>query len=396
VRSLDSSLGTFRRELQKIPEKELQYARLERQPKVLEGVYTMLQTRLKEAEVAVAARDPSVRIVDAAIPPIRPVWPKPVVNTLAALMCGLLLGLAAAFTREYMDRAIRTRMDVRGSTGLPVIGLIPRIPRTRGDVPLIAKPKGHRPRHGPPPLVVQLEKPAPPIGMALSISTKAGGIAEAYGVLQTNIAFSRDGAPMKTLVFTSPFSGDGKTTTVVNLGISLAQRGIRVLLIDADARRGVLHSVFGGVREPGLSEVLKGTSTFESARRTASVGQTGTLYYLTTGKLFPGDYGLVASDAMRRLLAQVREEYDLVIVDTPPVNIITDAAVLAANADGVVLVARSGVTAGPALSYAVEQLRHVRAEVLGVVLNDIDLDHDAVYDSTYKYFRGYEYSARED
>jgi tyrosine-protein kinase Etk/Wzc len=398
VRSLDSSLGAFRQQLQKIPEKELQYARLERQPKVLEGVYTMLQTRLKEAEVAVAARDPSVRIVDAAIPPLRPVWPKPVVNTLAALMCGLLLGLATAFTREYMDRAIRTRMDVRGSTGLPVLGLIPRIPRKSDKVALIAKPRGHRhQRHGPPPLIVQVEKAAPPpIGMALSISTKAGGIAEAYGVLQTNIAFSRDDAPAKTLVFTSPFSGDGKTTTVVNLGISLAQRGSRVLLIDADVRRGVLHSVFGGAREPGLSEVLKGTSSFESARRTASVGQTGTLYYLTTGKLFPGDYGLVASDEMRHLLAQVREEYDLVIVDTPPVNIITDAAVLAASADGVVLVARSGVTAGPALSYALEQLRHVRAEVLGVVLNDIDLEHDAAYDSTYKYFRGYEYSARED
>jgi len=394
VRSLDSSLGVFRRELQKIPEKELQYARLERQPKVLESVYTMLQTRLKEAEVAVAARDPSVRIVDAAIPPNWPIWPKPMVNALAALMCGLLLGLATAFTREYMDRAIRTRMDVRGSTGLPVIGLIPRIPRKGDKVPLIAKPKGHR--HGPPPLIVQVEKAAAPIGMALSISAKAGGIAEAYGVLQTNIAFSRDDAPAKTLVFTSPFSGDGKTTTVVNLGISLTQRGVRVLLIDADVRRGVLHSVFGGAREPGLSEVLKGTSSFESARRTASVGQTGTLYYLTTGKLFPGDYGLVASDGMRRLLAQVREEYDLVIVDTPPVNIITDAAVLAANADGVVLVARSGVTAAPALSYALEQLRHVRAEVLGVVLNDIDLEHDAAYDSTYKYFRGYEYSTRED
>ena len=397
VRSLDSSLGTFRRQLQKIPEKELQYARLERQPKVLEGVYTMLQTRLKEAEVAVAARDPSVRIVDAAIPPIRPVWPKPMVNTLAALMCGLLLGLATAFTREYMDRAIRTRMDVRGSTGLPVIGLIPRIPRKSDKVPLIAKPKGHRhQRNGPPPLIVPLEKAAPPIGMALRISTKAGGIAEAYGVLQTNIAFSRDEEPTRTLVFTSPFSGDGKTTTVVNLGISLAQRGSRVLLIDADVRRGVLHSVFGGAREPGLSEVLKGTSSFESALRTASVGQTGTLYYLTTGKLFPGDYGLVASDGMLRLLAQVREEYDLVIVDTPPVNIITDAAVLAASADGVVLVARSGVTAGPALSYALEQLRHVRAEVLGVVLNDIDLHQDAAYDSTYKYFQGYEYTARED
>ena len=395
VRALDSNLVVFRRQLQQIPEKELQYARLERQPKVLEGVYTMLQTRLKEAEVAVAARDPSVRIVDAAIPPIRPVWPKPVVNTLAALVCGLLLGLATAFTREHMDRAIRTRMDVRGSTGLPVIGLIPRI-RGRGDaVALIANPKGRRHnRHRVPPLIVRFEKTAP-IGMALSIPTGSGGIAEAYGILQTNIAFSSHDTPAKTLVFTSPFPGDGKTTTVVNLGLSLAQRGIRVLLIDADVRRGVLHSVFGGAREPGLSEVLKGTTSFESACRTASVGQTGALYYLTTGKLFPGDYGLVASEAMRHLLAQVRGEYDVVIVDTPPVNIITDAAVLAASADGVILVARSGVTAAPALSYAVEQLRHVRAELLGVVLNDVDLQHDAVYDSTYKYFGGYEYSARD-
>jgi tyrosine-protein kinase Etk/Wzc len=182
---------------------------------------------------------------------------------------------------------------------------------------------------------------------------------------------------------------------VVNLGLSLAHRGIRVLLIDADARRGVLHSVFAGAREPGLSEVLKGVTGFESARRAASVGQRGTLDYLTTGKLSPSDEGLVASDAMRNLLARVREEYDVVIVDTPPVNIITDAAVLAAYADGVVLVVRAGVTAAPGLTYAVEQLRHVRADVLGVVLNDVDLRHDAVYDSTYKYFRGYEYSTRD-
>jgi tyrosine-protein kinase Etk/Wzc len=294
-----------------------------------------------------------------------------------------------------MDRAIRTRMDVRGTTGLPVIGLIPRI-RGKGDaVALIANPKGRRQhRHHLPPLIVHVEKRAP-IGMALSIPTGYAGIAEAYGILQTNIAFSSHDAPAKTLVFTSAFPGEGKTTTVVNLGLSLAQRGSRVLLIDADVRRGVLHSVFGGAREPGLSEVLKGTSTFESACRSASVGQTGTLYYITTGKLFPGDYGLVASEEMRNLLAQVRGEFDIVIVDTPPVNIITDGAVLAASADGVILVARSGVTAAPALAYAAEQLRHVRAEVLGVVLNDVDLQHDAVYDSTYKYFGGYAYSSRD-
>ena len=416
VQVLDSSLGAFRRQLQAIPEKELQYARLEREPKVLEGIYTMLQTRLKEAEVMVAARDPSVRIVDAAIPPLRPVWPKPMRNGVAALMFGLLLGVAIAFTREYLDRAVRTRMDVRGSTGLPVMGLIPRIYRRGSPVALIAEPRRvpvvqelptptPRPRlpaqkiytflgpDAPEPLGAYVAPDQPPMErMALTISPKAAVIAEALGMLQTNIAFSPPDAPVKTLVFTSPLPGDGKTTTVVNLALSLAQRGIRVLLIDADVRRGVVHSVFRGAREPGLSEVLRGITRFEHARRGVTVGERGVMDYLTTGKLYPGDYGLVASDAMRDLLARVREEYDLVIVDTPPVNVITDAAVLAANADGVILVARVGVTQASALTYAVEQLRHVRAAVLGVVLNDIDLRRDAVYDSTYKYFRAYEYN----
>jgi capsular exopolysaccharide synthesis family protein len=420
VKSYDDGLQNFRGQLRAIPEKELQYARLERQPKVLEGVYTMLQTRLKEAEVAVAARDPSVRVVDAAIPPTRPVWPKPLLNAIAALVCGLLLGVAVAFAREYMDRRIRTRMDVRGTTGLPVIGLIPRIYRRGSPVALIAEPKrrktGSTPAPAPRPQLTPSttysflgadqadartepvgasvsQLPPPPRREALTISAKAAVIAEALGVLQTNIAFSPKDAPAKTLVFTSPLSGDGKTTTVVNLSLSLAQRGIRVLLIDADVRRGVVHSIFRGPREPGLSEVLRGLHSFESARRGVTVGEHGVMDYLTSGKLYPGEYGLVASESMQALLAQVREEYDLVIVDTPPVNIITDAAILAANADGVILVARVGVTESTALSYAVEQLRNVRAPLLGVVLNDIDLQRDAAYDSTYKYFQGYEYSS---
>lgn len=420
VESSDRGLQDFRQQLRSIPEKELQYARLERQPKVLEGVYTMLQTRLKEAEVAVAARDPSVRVVDAAIPPIRPVWPNAMLNIFAALMCGLLLGLAVALGREYMDRAIRTRMDVRSSTGLPVIGLIPRIYRRGSPVALIAV-QGERKvarvlasSTAPPQLTAsnrysflsfdqsdtrtQLagtpasERRSAATRVALSISSKAAVIAEALGVLQTNIAFTPLESRPKTVVFTSPLSGDGKTTTVVNFALSLAQRGVRVLLIDADVRRGVVHSIFRGVREPGLSEVLRGLTNFESCRRRVSVGENGVLDYLTTGKLYPGDYGLVASEEMRSLLTRVREEYDLVIVDTPPVNIITDAAVLAAHADGVVIVVRVGKTEGGALSYAVEQLRNVRATVLGVVLNDIDLKRDSAYDSAYKYFGGYEYS----
>lgn len=427
VRSLDRGLEDFRRQLKSIPEKELQYARLEREPKVLEGVYTMLQTRLKEAEVAVAAKNPSVRVVDSAIPPTKPVWPRPMMNLMGGLAGGLLFGLAVAFAREYLDRAVRTRSDIRELTGLPVIGLIPRIHAHGGPVALIAERSPRRastPAAPPPQLPPQPQEPsrhaytflqsdelgapeeapatpAPPPPrpivdrVALTIPTLAGIIAEAYGVLQTNIAFSRGEVPVKTLVFTSPLSGDGKTTTVVNLAISLAQRGLRTLLIDADLRRGVVHSVFKVAREPGLSEVLRGLTRFDLARRGVLIGERGTLDFLTTGRLHPGEYGMVASDAMRDLLAQVREDYDVVIVDTPPVNIITDAALLGASADGVVLVARSGVTEAAALSYAVDQLRHVRAPMLGVVLNDIDMQRDAGYDSAYKYFQGYEYSTSD-
>jgi capsular exopolysaccharide synthesis family protein len=220
-------------------------------------------------------------------------------------------------------------------------------------------------------------------------------MAEAYGVLQTNIAFARPDAPVKTLVFTSPLAGDGKTTTAVNLSISLAQRGVRVLLVDADLRRGLVHSALGGGREPGLSEVLRGHTPFDAARRSVTVGERGRLDFLPTGKLITDNVGQTGSPAMREFLLQAREEYDIVIVDTPPVNIITDAALLGSSADGVVLVARSGVTDAAALTYAVEQLRHVRAPLLGVVLNDIDLRRDAAYDSSYRYFRDYEYSTSD-
>ena len=430
VQALTDNEATFRQQLRAIPEKELQYARLERQPKVLEQVVTMLQTRLKETEISASAGDPSVRVVDQAVAPQRPVWPRPGMNMLAALVCGLLLGVGASFVREYMDGAVRSRMDVRGATGLPVIGLIPRISHKGTPIALIAKPRkrlvsqsvelpaarpgktleppdaSKKPEYtfyhsAVPPETID-SMPAPPLApkamverLSLSIPMTVGVVAESYGVLQTNIAFSNLDRPVKTLVFTSPLPGDGKTTTVVNLAVSLAHRGLRTLLIDADVRRGVVHSVFGSKREPGLTEVLKGIVPLEKARRGVSVGERGTMDYITSGKLYPDEYGLVASDEMRDLMARMREEYDVVIVDTPPVNIMTDAAVLAANADGAVLVARAGVTQAPALAYAMEQLRHVRAQVIGVVLNDIDLRRDSAYDGTYKYFRDYEYSTAD-
>ncbi len=416
VASLDGTAGEFRSQLRNVPQRELQYARLEREPKVLEGIYTMLQTRLKEAEVAAAVRDPSVRVVDPALQPTRPILPRKGVNIAAGILAGALLGLAAAAAREYFDRAVRTRADVRTSTGLPVLGLIPRIGRRAKPVAVIAE-RSSRKKHSEsngaplyrPPIakhgytflghaqegggdrhVPSSTTPAPDAPV-FNPSELDRGVEEAYAILRTNIAFARLEGSTRTLVVTSPLSGDGKTTTAVNLALALAQQRHRVLLIDADLRRGSIHGVFGVPRKPGLVEVLRGTVRLESAIRAAAVGEHGVLYYLTSGQATREDLGLATGPAIPELLRPVQEAYDLVLLDTPPVNVITDAALMGTWADGVLLVARAGVTDAAALAYAVQQLRHVRAPLLGVVLNDIDLRRDAAYDRVYRSF-GYQYT----
>jgi capsular exopolysaccharide synthesis family protein len=439
VSSLDSTLRTYGRELQQVPERELQYTRLERQPKLLQELYALLQTRLKEAQIAQAANDLTVQVVDPAERPRRPVRPRPMLNLILGMMLGALIGTGGGFARELLDKAVHTRADVMLATGLSVIGLVPRIPRTGRRFALIAERRPARrppespgpaappttptepiyappvqrsrytflgtgepetePAPAPPPAATNGSAPPTPLfagkrgaqvpaGIRRLVISQAGMAAtEAYGSLLTNLSYALPDAPPKVVAFTSALPGEGKSTNTVNLALALAHRGARVLLVDADLRRGVVHNMFEVEREPGLTNVLWGQMSFESAKRSVEVGDSATLDYLTTGSLPPNPTSLVESATMRTLLDQWREEYDSVVIDTPPVNVITDAALLGAHADGVVLVARSGVTHAAALGYALEQLRRVQARLLGVVLSDIDFARDAAYDPTYRYHR---------
>jgi capsular exopolysaccharide synthesis family protein len=206
-------------------------------------------------------------------------------------------------------------------------------------------------------------------------------VAEAFRILRTNISFSRMGEPPRSLVFTSPTPGDGKSTSAANLAITLVQQGLRCLLVDADLRRGFLNDAFKVRREPGLSNLILGRATLESAVVQIDLGESGKLDFLPTGTVPPNPAELLASAEMQALLARLTAGYDAVILDAPPLTLVTDAALLGSYADGVVLVARAGVTDRGAVIHALEQLRAVRAPVLGAVLNDVDQRKEQYYGS---------------
>lgn len=211
-------------------------------------------------------------------------------------------------------------------------------------------------------------------------------MAEAYGILQTNLAFANPRSAIKVVVVTSPLPEDGKTTCAINLAISLALRGSKVLLIDADLRRGVVHAAMDAPRDPGLADALVGEVAPEALVRSISVGpEKGALDFVTTGKPVPNPSGLLES-AFGGVLASLRDRYDTILIDSPPVNIISDACILGVQADGVLLVARSGLTQSASLAYATEQLVRVGVPLLGAVLNDIDWKREAGYDSAYRQY----------
>ena len=428
--SMDRTAAQVNSELRGLPQKELQYARLERTPTVLKEMHSLLQTRLKEAEIAEAVENSSISIVDPAIPPRWPFRPRPKLLMAVGAVGGLLLGLGLAMLREYADRTVRTRAQASAATGLPVMAIIPRI-RRRSDRPAVIAKRSQalapvEPRAGPaaastappgpdvpkpkisytffasdaaepPPAAALTPPPAPsPLGepvravskrpdVRMTIAGLGSAVAEAYAILQTNIAFSRADETIRVLALTSPLPSEGKTTTAVNFALTLAERGLSVCLLDADLRRGQVHEVFGLPRGPGLSEVLQGKLPFDVAARVVKVNELRQLTALTCGGPVDSPPGLVGSARMRALLEQLREHYDLIVIDTPPVNILTDAALIGVHADGVLLVVRAGATDIAALSYAMEQLRHVRAPALGVVLNDVDIKRYSAYDGAYKY-----------
>ncbi len=400
VAGLDQAGHQFGRAMDSLPLVEIQTARLQREATILEELYATMTTRLKEAEIVRAVQDPAVRVVDRAFRAARPIRPKPALNLALSLILGGMLGLCLSLGREMLDKSVRSRADALGAAGLPVLGAFPRVGqrgfaarswrrlRPREAIPdaLSGEPRDTDSAIGP-----RRDRTATDIASLLV--TQPGipaAYIESFNQLFANLALAYRERPLKVVVFTSPLPGEGKTLSAINFALMGASRGLRMVLIDADLRCGVISTVLGCSREPGFAELLAGTAQVADVLRQIPVGEQGSLVVIPSGALPAVPGRLLTIERVREVLRALAPRFakarvDFVVIDTPPVNLLADAALLASAADAVLLVVRAGYTQTDSLRFAMDQLEAAGAPVLGTLLNDIDLRRNAGDDGAYRY-----------
>ena len=359
-----------KQEANKLNESAIRYNMLKRDADTYRALYEGILQKLKEAGVSAGLKSNNFRILDRAAPPTGPIEPNIPRNLLFAVVLGLASGVGLAFLREGLDNTVRTTDQAQMISGLASLGMIPLGSKSARDGP---NPKR---------LMIAASKEA------VELVTQArpqSQMAESYRALRTSLLLSNLGAPPKVIMVTSALPQEGKTTTSINCAIVLAQKGARVLLIDADLRRPSIHKKLGMGPQSGLSNVLTGSTTLDLAiTRTAILPN---LFVLAAGTPPPNPAELLASSNMRDVLAQLREQYDHIVIDTPPALSVTDAVVLSPRADAVVLVIRSGHTPKQMLRRSRDILTSVNAKVVGVLLNAVDL-------SSPDYYYYYEYQGK--
>jgi tyrosine-protein kinase Etk/Wzc len=360
IRSLSTRIDELRGRMVKYPGLEANEQKLAADLRMIQSVYDELQSEYQRARIAEQVRDESIEIVDRAMQPTAPVSPNRKRIYLTAMIFGTLLGLAAAVGVEQLDDTVKSPDEARERFDLTVLGTIPRI-KEAGASRRAIEVAGQR-------LVTHFD-PRSPVG-------------EAYRSLRTNLAFARAHEPLKTILLSSPGPADGKSTTVANLAITFAQQGQRTLLVDADLRRAVLDKLFTVPREPGLTDVLVGRAPLAEVVNATVIDN---LFVMGSGPFPPNPSELLGSQAMRDVLRQAREQFDVVLLDSPPLLAVTDAAVLSTMVDGAILVVRTGATPRPSVRRAVSQLQTVHGRLVGTVLNDVDF-RSGLYGGGYGYY----------
>ena len=358
VSALEQEIANERQQLSTFPGMETRIGQLNLESNILNETHRYLLGQYQAARMSEATIAPYIALLDSASPAFR-IGTGVRQRVILGVLVGIMLGMAGGFFLEYLDQTVKSSSDIERILGIPVLGTIPQDPK------LTPSSNGSRAR------IVRIDH--------LDFDEPA---VESYRALRTNVTFVSAEKPLQYIAVTSPGPREGKSTTALNLAVTLAQTGRRTLLIDGDLRRSTAHRAFGLMQEPGLTDVLvSGVSVSEAIRSDVAQG----LDLMPAGSTPPNPAELLGSAPMSALVADLRQQYEYIIIDTPPTIPVTDAAIVATNADATILVLRSGDTEENSAQRALDQLRRVQARIAGAVLNGVSTKKDPQY--TYYSYR---------
>jgi capsular exopolysaccharide synthesis family protein len=373
--ALQAIINQYESRFREIPNQSIEFARLQRERLSTEKLYSMVEEKFNEAAITEKSEFGHVHIVDRALIPGGPVSPNPTRNLLMGIVLGFGIGLTIVVVRDFLDVRVRTpeQLKRRGFMSLAEIGPM--------EEELRLMEKDSRIPHD----VQRLDRHLWLIFDPLSY------LAESYRRLRTNLLRLQLEHPLKVIAVTSPNPGEGKSTTICNLGITLTESQQRVLLVDADLRRPTVHSAFSLPAEPGLTDVLSGKLPLEKVLHRDVLEN---LDVLTCGGTSFSPSRVVGSRDLRQFLDQARQRYSWILLDAPPILVVNDSAMLSMMVDGLIITVASGHTRFAALERAVEFVQSAGGRTLGFVLNKFNAKKE--YGGYYGSFRYGHYASKHE
>ena len=377
VDELKNVVSQYELDLGSLPEKILDFTRLTRDLNIHTETYSLMRSKLEEARINEASQVGKVRIVDSAKPILKPIAPKKRMILIAGFFIGLLLSLSIVLLYEFIDQSIKSidELDSRNLTILAIIPSIGSISRKN------KKTKKYQKKFGD---VEKLQR------RMITREDPKSPISESYRSLRTSLMYSNDSSSKgQVILVSSAGPGEGKTTTIVNLAITYANLGKKTILLDTDLRKPVIHKVFNLDNDKGVTHIL--SSEEYDYKNVINKTEIDNLDCIPSGIIPPNPSEILASNKMKKLIQNLKEEYDLILLDTPPMLAVTDSFVNLKYTDQFILVVRAGKTEKGALDRTLDQINYLNSPFRGVVLNDVDESNTygkGYYYSYYQYYYG--------
>ena len=343
-----------------LDEKLSRYLALQEELRIVEERYAQVDQHMRDLQIILNTRQgPQISVAARAVPPLQRTSPRWMMNMAGGVFLGLLLGVGVAVLREFVDTTLRTPRDVVRHTSLPLLGIVPTLDQEE--------------------IVID------DIEMATRVAPNSM-VAESFRQMRTNLFLSSAAENQRSLLVTSAGPEDGKTAVAVNLAVTVAQSGRRVLLVDANFRRPALHTAFNAQNHDGLSNVLVGQKPLAEAVVTTDVNL---LDILPSGPIPPNPVELLSSKYMQDLIADASKQYDQIIFDGPPALLVSDPLVLGSLVDATIIVCHAQNNSRGALLRTRDQLEAVNAHIIGVVLNAVEATRGGYYRQQYRSFYDY-------